>query len=309
MYLGVDGGGTKTAYVLLDSASSVRAKHVGPSVSHISEGFERAAQMLAEGIGTILASASLAPADIRFAFIGLPSYGEDHAAVPRLDAMPAALLPKDRYRCGNDMICSWAGSLACADGISVIAGTGSMAYGEFQNRSARAGGWGELIGDEGSAYWIAREGMNLFSHMSDGRAERGPLHELVIERLQLKQDLDLCARVYGDGAALRRTFAQFAPLIDEAARAGDKQAAALFARGANELVQCVLAVRRLLGVPDHVVLPVSHTGGVFSGTGLMVDAFRAALAAAPRPFEYRAPLHEPAVGAALYAIRLAGQHS
>ena len=74
------------------------------------------------------------------------------------------------------MVCSWAGSLACADGISVIAGTGSMAYGEYAGRQARCGGWGELIGDEGSAYWIAREGMNLFSRMSDGRAARGPLH-------------------------------------------------------------------------------------------------------------------------------------
>jgi N-acetylglucosamine kinase-like BadF-type ATPase len=223
--------------------------------------------------------------------------------------MPAAVLPRDRYRCGNDMICSWAGSLACEDGISVIAGTGSMAYGEYQNRAARAGGWGELIGDEGSAYWIAREGMNLFSRMSDGRVERGPLHRLVIDRLQLEQDLDLCAHVYGDGAALRRTFAQFAPLIDEAARAGDKQAEAIFTRGADELVQCVLAVRRSLEVPEHIVLPVSHTGGVFSGTSLMVDAFRAALASASMPFEYRSPLHEPAVGAALYAIRLAGHRS
>lgn len=309
MFLGVDGGGTKTAYVLLDANRKVRAKHVGPTVSHISEGFERAAQMLIEGIGATLASASLKPADIRFAFIGLPSYGEDHVATPRLDAMPSALLPKDRYRCGSDMICSWAGSLACEDGISVIAGTGSMAYGEYQNRTARAGGWGELIGDEGSAYWIAREGMNLFSRMSDGRVERGPLHRLVIDRLQLEQDLDLCARVYGDGAALRRTFAQFAPLIDEAARAGDKQAAAIFTRGADELVQCVLAVRRSVEVPDHIVLPVSHTGGVFTGTSLMVDAFRASLDAASTPFEYRSPLHEPAVGAALYAIRLAGHRS
>src|SRR6185503_12426420 len=121
------------------------------------EGFDRAAQLLTEGIGaTISAAVGVKPADIRFAFIGLPSYGEDRAATPRMDSMPAALLPRDRYRCGNDMICSWAGSLACADGISVIAGTGSMAYGEYRDRTARAGGWGELIGDEGSAYWIAR---------------------------------------------------------------------------------------------------------------------------------------------------------
>lgn len=309
MYLGVDGGGTKTAYVVLDSSGTVRARHAGPSVSHTSAGFERAEQLLIEGLSATLASASLTPAMIRFAFLGLPSYGEDSDATPRLDAMPSALLPKDRYRCGSDMICSWAGSLACEDGISVIAGTGSMAYGEYRNRGARSGGWGELIGDEGSAYWIAREGMNLFSRMSDGRVERGPLHRLVIDRLQLKQDLDLCAHVYGDGAALRRSFAQFAPLIDEAARAGDKQAAAIFTRGADELVQCVLAVRRSLEVPDATRLPVSHTGGVFNGTSLMVDAFRAALKSASMPFEYRSPLHEPAFGAALYAKRLAGERS
>jgi hypothetical protein len=62
-------------------------------------------------------------------------------------------------------------------------------------------------------------------------------------------------------------------------------------------------------MPDQIVLPVSHTGGVFSGASLMVDAFRSALDAAAQPFEYRAPLHEPAVGAALYATRLAGQRS
>ena len=121
--------------------------------------------------------------------------------------MPARLLDVARYRCGNDMVCSWAGSLACADGISVIAGTGSMAYGEYAGRTARAGGWGELIGDEGSAYWIAREGMNLFSRMSDGRAPRGPLYELVRARFGIAVDLDLCARVYGEGVSARSAFA------------------------------------------------------------------------------------------------------
>ena len=124
---------------------------------------------LVDGIRATLAQQSLAPAGIAFAFFGLPAYGEDGETIAALDAMPSELLDASRYRCGNDMVCSWAGSLACADGISVIAGTGSMAYGEFAGRQARCGGWGELIGDEGSAYWIAREGMNLFSRMSDGR--------------------------------------------------------------------------------------------------------------------------------------------
>ncbi len=148
--------------------------------------------------------------------------------------------------------------------------------------------------------------MNLFSRMSDGRARRGLLYELVRERLGISIDLDLCARVYGEQAIARSGFAQFAPLVHEAALAGDVQTAAIFDRAADELVQCVLAARRSLGVPDSVALPVSNSGGVFTGATLLLNAFRAALAAAPLPFEYRSPQHSPEIGAALYAAQLAG---
>lgn len=306
MFLGADGGGSKTAYVLIDSAGNLRATHVGGTVSYFSEGLERAGALLVEGIRAVLTKAALAPADLAFSFVGLPSYGEDSAMTARLDAMPAALLDTARYRCDNDMVCSWAGSLGCIEGISVISGTGSMAYGEYAGRKARAGGWGELIGDEGSARWIAREGMTVFTRMSDGRLAVGPLYGLVRERLKIKTDSDICGYIYGAGSDRRRAFAQFAPLVHEAAQAGDGQAADIFRRAAEELVDCVLATRRSLAVPQALVLPVSHSGGVFSGASLLVNEFRDALAAAELPFEHRLPQYPPAVGAALYAARLAG---
>jgi N-acetylglucosamine kinase-like BadF-type ATPase len=306
MFLGVDGGGTKTAYAIIDSDGRVRAVNVGPSVSHLRAGFARAEDVLIAGVQTTLDDAELAPSDLSYAFFGLPHYGEDSATTARLDSMPSRLLDAAQYRCGNDMVCSWAGSLACADGISVIAGTGSMAYGEYAGRSGRAGGWGELMGDEGSAYWIAREGMNLFSRMSDGRLSRGALYDLVREHFGISADLDLCARVYGEGASERGSFARFAPLVHRAAQAGDAQAAAIFRRGAEELLQCIRAVRRSLQVPDDVALPVSHSGGVFEGAILLLEAFRAALADANPRLEYRIPRYRPEVGAALYAARLVG---
>lgn len=306
MFLGVDGGGTKTAYALIDAEGCLRARHVGPSVSHLAEGLQRAEELLLEGIRTVLAQASVTAGNIQFAFVGLPGYGEDGAVTGHLDALPRATLDPARYRCGNDMICSWAGSLGCHDGISVIAGTGSMAYGEYAGRTARAGGWGEIIGDEGSAYWIAREGMNLFSRMSDGRAIPGPLYQLVRQRFGLSVDLDLCSHIYGGEANTRRTFAQFAPLVHEAALAGDSAAAEIFRRGAEELVRCVLAVRRALGVPEEAVVRVSHTGGVLDGARVMLEEFRRALTAASVPLEYRAPEYSADIGAALYAARLAG---
>jgi N-acetylglucosamine kinase-like BadF-type ATPase len=307
MFLGVDGGGTKTAYALIDADGHIRARHVGPSVSHLAEGFARATELLVGGIGATLAQAACSPANVTFAFIGLPSYGEDSATTSDMDAMPSSLLDVSRYRCGNDMVCSWAGSLGCKDGISVIAGTGSVAYGQYDGRSARAGGWGEIIGDEGSAYWIAREGLNLFSRMSDGRAPRGPLYEVVRARLGISMDLDLCARIYGESGSVRSVFAQFAVLVDEAAQAGDAQAAAIFDRAGRELVECVVAVRRSLAIPEGVVTPVSHSGGVFNGAALTSRAFRSALVAANLGFEYRAPLYSPEFGAAIYAAQLAAR--
>lgn len=58
-----------------------------------------------------------------------------------------------------------------------------MAYGEHAGRRARTGGWGQVFGDEGSAHWIAVRGLAAFSKMSDGRAARGPLHQLLREHL------------------------------------------------------------------------------------------------------------------------------
>jgi N-acetylglucosamine kinase-like BadF-type ATPase len=307
MFLGVDGGGTKTAYALIDASGRIRARHVGPSISHLAEGFAGATELLIGGIAATLEKAASSPAKVTYAFVGLPAYGEDSATTGTMDAMPASLLDASRYRCGNDTVCSWAGSLGCQDGISVIAGTGSIAYGQYAGRDARAGGWGELIGDEGSAYWIAREGLNLFSRMSDGRAPRGPLYERVRERFGLSIDLDLCSRIYGESGSVRSVFAQFAILVHEAAQAGDAQAKAIFDRGAQELVECVAAVRRSLSVPDGVVIPVSHTGGVFNGTSFSRDAFRRALESASAGFEYRVPLYAPDIGAALYAAQLAAQ--
>src|SRR5450432_116074 len=152
--------------------------------------------MLARGILATLKQASLTPAAVDFAFLGLPSYGEDSSLLATLDAAGAPTLSAGRYRCGNDALCGWAGALGGEAGINVVAGTGSMAYGEYGGRSARAGGWGELFSDEGSGYWVAREGLQLFSRMSDGRVPRGHLYERFREHFRLAADLDLCAAIY-----------------------------------------------------------------------------------------------------------------
>jgi N-acetylglucosamine kinase-like BadF-type ATPase len=305
-YLGVDGGGSKTRFLLIDEEGKVLGAHTDGPAYHLEIGLETLERMLAHGIERTLRHGGIAPAGVTFAFFGLPAYGEDRAVQPKLDAVPAAALPNGRYRCGNDMVCGWAGALAGAEGINVAVGTGSIAYGEYAGRSARAGGWGELFSDEGSAYWLAREGLRLFSRMSDGRSPRGALHGILRRHFALEDDLDLCAAVYGTGTMQRSQLAQLSRLVAEAARAGDPAARALFAEAVTELADIVDAVRDRLQVPAELDLPLSYSGGLFQLRELLLAPFEAMLSRRTRRYRLAAARLPPDAGAALYAARLAG---
>ncbi|HEX7642897.1 MAG TPA: BadF/BadG/BcrA/BcrD ATPase family protein [Burkholderiaceae bacterium] len=307
MYLGIDGGGSKTAFALLDDDGTVLALHEEATCYYPETGLEAAREVLRRGAMAVLARANAVADDLRHAFIGLPAYGENSALQHRLDTLPDGFLPAGRYRCGNDMVCGWAGSLCAQDGISVVAGTGSIAYGEFEGRSARAGGWSELFGDEGSAYWIAREALNLFSRMSDGRAEKGPLYALLRAQLQLENDLDLCAHVHSTLGAQRSAVARFSRTAHAAAVEGDAQAAEIFVRAAKELAQLVVALSARLRIPVGTTLRISYSGGVFNAGDVILNPFRQALAEQHKLFQMVEPALPPVIGAALYAAAQAGR--
>ena len=307
-FLGVDGGGTKTRFVLIDDAGQVLALASLGSSYHPQVGLEQVRDVLAAGVAEVLAAARLPAAAITHAFFGLPAYGEDSAATAALDDMPAPLLGHRRYACDNDMVCGWAGSLGCADGINIVAGTGSIGYGQREGRAARAGGWGEVFSDEGSAHWIAVQGLNAYSRMSDGRLARGPLYALVNDAFGLGNDLDLCAHIYGSNALTRDQLARHSQLVGEAARSGDDVALGIYHRAGQELADIADALRNRLGFAATDAVRVSWSGGAFGASELLLGPFRAALQAKSPRFELRAPLHEPHIGAALYAQHLAQRH-
>ena len=305
-FLGVDGGGSKTRFLLIDDSGVVLASHAEGPAYYLEIGLEALTALLSRGVAATLAQARVAAPDVTFAFFGIPAYGEDRSLLARLDGAPTGTVPTGRYRCGNDMVCGWAGALAGADGINVVAGTGSIAYGEYAGRAARAGGWGELFSDEGSAYWLAREGLSLFSRMSDGRTSRGPLYDAVRRHLSLKDDLDLCAAIYGKSLEQRSQFAQLSRLVSEAAHQGDELARALFRQAAGELVEMVNGVRVQLQIPAGLELPVSGSGGLFQKDSLLTVPFEAALHGAAQAYRFSTARLPPHAGAALHAARLGG---
>jgi len=305
-FLGVDGGGTKTRFLLVDEAGRVLASHLEGPAYYLEIGLEELRRMLAHGITQTLRLGQVREEDLSHAFLALPAYGEDSKLLPALDAAPLEALPHRRYRCDNDMVCGWAGALAGADGINIVAGTGSIAYGEYDGRRARAGGWGELFSDEGSSYWLAREGLRLFSRMSDGRLPRGPLHEQVQRHFALASDLDLCAAIYGKEIAQRSQFAQLSKLVAAAAAEGDQAALGLFESAAEELADMIDAVRGQLRIPAQASVLVSSSGGMFQpGNGLRA-ALSAQLQRRSAQYRFIEARLPPDMGAVIQAARLNG---
>ncbi|MFT4089356.1 MAG: BadF/BadG/BcrA/BcrD ATPase family protein [Asticcacaulis sp.] len=305
-FLGVDGGGTKTGFVLMDAAGQTVATHQGGPCYYIQIGFDGLHDLLAEGVASVLSQVSAGPEDIAYAFFGLPAHGEDSNAQSFLDVTPEAVLGHTRYACGNDMICGWAGSLGGADGINIVAGTGSIAYGERAGKKARAGGWGELFSDEGSAYWIALQGLNAFSRMSDGRLPKGPLHAILRDHFKLKHDLDICGIVFGRERPSRDRIAALSQLVRTAAQAGDAEALRIFDQAGAELAAIIDTIRTQIGYGEDEVIPVSYSGGVFRAEALILEPLEAHLGALSQAYRLQAPLLSPTLGAALYAARLAG---
>jgi N-acetylglucosamine kinase-like BadF-type ATPase len=304
VFLGVDGGGSKTAFCLVTASGEVAASLDTPSTYSPGD-VDGLARVLRDGVAAVCREAGTTPRDVQQAFFGIPGYGESRGAVPLLDELPRRVLGHGRYSCDNDMVCGWAGSLALADGINVISGTGSMSYGERGGIRARTGGWGELFGDEGSAHWIAARGLSAFSRMSDGRQPSGPLLDVFRDHFGAVVDLDVLDVVLTQWNGDRRKVAALCPLVVEAADRGDACAAQIVDDAARELVLLVETTRSRLGFEQTAAVPVSFSGGVFAAARLR-DAFARQLTSRPTDYRLQAPVFPPVVGAALYAAQRAG---
>ena len=308
LFLGVDGGGTKTEFVLIDRDGRVLGHHQTGTSYYLQIGFTGLHRVLSEGVNAVLTQAQVQASDLTYAFFALPAYGEDSGLQTVLDNAPFAVLAHRRYQCGNDMISGWAGSLAAGDGINIVAGTGSIGYGERQSVSARGGGWGEFFSDEGSAYWIAIQGLNAFTRMCDGRLAAGPLQHLFRTHFDLQADLDICARLMGTGEAPSRDdLAALSLLVVRAAEAGDAEAIRIFDRAAYELAAIVEAIRVKLGYGPDEPVSLSYSGGVFRSGQLVLAPLQRHLSAFAATYRLCEPIYDPGIGSALYAARLANE--
>lgn len=170
-FLGVDGGGTKTKFALFNDQLKVCGTF-DTTTSHVTQvGKEGVIKVLQSGLENVLQEAKICKEEIKYVVLGMPGYTEIKSNDAQIEEAVASVFNFTNYYIVNDAEVGWAGALACQPGINIVAGTGSIAFAvDVEGRRERIGGWGEFIGDEGSAYWIAKKTLEGYSKQKDGPA-------------------------------------------------------------------------------------------------------------------------------------------
>jgi N-acetylmuramic acid 6-phosphate etherase len=302
LLLGIDGGGSHTVALLADTNGTVLGRgEAGPSNVQ-AVGTDRGLAAINEAMAMAFAAAGRSREPAAAAWLGLA--GADRPEEQRLivDWARRAGLAEHVEVSGDARLLLAAGTPE-GWGVAVVAGTGSIAFGRApDDRTSRSGGWGYVLGDEGSAYALSVAALHAVARAADGRGPATALTERFLAHLGLTQPSDLIGAVYRSGRD-RAALAALAPLVLAAAEAGDSVADALVEEGAWELAEAVVAAARPLGL-ERGPLPVALTGGLL----LESEGYRRRLLHALAELEVRAEpvtlVREPAEGAVRLAIQV-----
>jgi N-acetylglucosamine kinase-like BadF-type ATPase len=298
-FLGVDGGQSSTVAVIGDAqgkivgwASAGPCNHVGAA-----EGRAKFLRVMRECLGQAARRAGIADLRFRAACLGMSGGRDDKAA------LLGELLEAEHIIVTHDAQIALAGATAGDPGVIVIAGTGSIAFGENARReTARAGGWGYVFGDEGGGFDIVRQALRAALREYEGWGPRTPLTPALLESTGTSNANETVHRFYTDDWP-RSRVASLAPLVDRIAEAGDPVALGILNRAAQDLAMLAGSVRRQLW-QDQESLKLSWIGGVFN-SAILLERFRM-LVELEGGVSATAPMHSPAIGALLLAWRSAG---
>lgn len=299
--IGIDGGGTRTRALLADSTGAVHASGEAGTSNPLVHGVAAAQRELSLAVSRAFAAANAPPARAAALCMGLGGAGRQREQRELVEWAGAHLAAQ--VRVVNDGEIVLAAGTPANWGVAVIAGTGSLAWGRNERgETARAGGWGYVMGDEGSGYDLARRALRAATQSADGRSEPTELLAAILAYWQLEHPTDLVGKVYRSGM----TNAQLAELarvvIDTAAR-GDPAAKGLVRQAAGELARGVGTVCRTLGLEPNPI-PLALAGGLLGGAVLLREELSVELKRADLACEPVTVVEQPVLGAVRLALEL-----
>jgi len=300
--LGVDAGGTKTTCLLASEFGEILAKGVaGPANPH-TVGVTLTQRAIRTSIRQAMSRTGVHYVDV--AYLGVA--GVDRAPERKaVSTIVKKLSVAKRFHVDSDALIALAGGAVCRPGVALISGTGSIAFGiNSRGQRARAGGWGPVLGDEGSGYDIGRKALMAVMRSCDGRGPQTSLARRILRHLKLDHPEQLIGYVYGATMEVPR-IAELASIVLDESNRGDPVSQRIVEDAAKELTEAALSVIEKLRMekgPVEVVI----CGGAFEYRDILQNSVKTTLQKAlPRATLIR-PRFDPAVGAVLLGLKSLG---
>lgn len=302
--IGIEGGGTETHCLIVALDGTVLGEGKGGPSNILYVGVNRASESIQKAIGEAVQTLSSKEKAL-IVCIGAAGSGNPEGKRMMQEVLGDIHISQ-RNVIVHDGVISLMGATAGGPGIVIIAGTGSVCYGmNSLGRYARSTGWGPILGDEGSAYDIARKGMVLALRSHDTREEPTALVQKFVSHLGLSSIEDLVTKVYVESME-RHEIAALAPLVLDAAKEGDKAASQLILCAGQELGIAVVAVARQLGVLDREI-EVATMGGIFENFGsFIIGPFQEEVLESMPKAKFIRPRLRPVEGAVILAAKELG---
>ncbi|MBR3504852.1 MAG: hypothetical protein IKO07_11525 [Clostridia bacterium] len=296
MLIGIDVGGTKNELVLCDNQGHILNRLLAPGSNASEFGPEMAAARVAQQVESLMAGREGAPVDALYAGLAGGTAPQTRKTVH--EQLSARLPFVKAIDNGSDALNGLYACVGARDGMVVISGTGTSAFVRQGDRLIQVGGWGYLIDDAGGGYALGRGAVNAAYRDYDGRGQKTLLTDMVIRQVGLP--LNEAIAVFYEGG--KRMIASFAPLVFEAAAAGDALARSLVDNACDELALLIATcAKHLTGAPYLVGL----SGSIWKAD-MIREGVRARLSDDYRLLRADLP---PVFGAAVAAAELAGLDS
>ncbi len=300
-FVGVDGGGTKTELVMLSDQGEFIARTKVGSTNIQAVGAGKVKQELLNGFQKILKKSNVDLKHVEHFFLGLAGAGRksDQLEIKRLFDKTSF---QGKIYVDSDAIIALAGAFGTKPGIILISGTGSICFGKNQQgQMVRSGGWGYLLGDEGSGYFIGNNAIIAALKDFDGRGERTRLLPEIVSFFQVKSIEEIIPLIY-QNKITRVQIADLAPLVFRVAAEGDFIAEEIIKRTGKELGILARAVAVKLGFEGEEI-NVALIGSIFKQKDYLINHISKELFEISWNISIKEPMFEPSVGAALMAMQ------
>ncbi len=304
LYIAFDGGGTKTECLIGDSHGRIWATVKGSSTNLKSRSAEKVREEIHHLLDELFQKENITKNQIKGVFVSTAGGDREEDRKRWEQWILAYGIKPYQLNIANDAVAALASGTKAKNGIVLIAGTGSIAYSvnDGVEKPIRVGGWGYLLGDEGSGYDIGNKALRMIIHSHDGRDDkREKFAGYILEQIGLDNPDQLITFIY-ENPYPRKLIASIAKHVISLAEQGEPAAKAIIQQAIDQLMELVVPLIR----HDGIQIPLVVSGGLFLST-YFKQTFKKSMQLKSYTFPIISPQYPPVVGAYMNALIQGGE--